>query len=200
MDIKESLLVFCLTILFPMFIAVIINTYYREEKLANLKLVYLKIFAFAVILFLASNLWIIVESDTNRFLIASIGYIFMFFLVLELFLIPKDDANINDPGVLLFHQIVFWIVMILLCVNFYYHSQKLPKLLEEQNIPFWRMDKTFSVILKKLSLHNDIQNLDSNGLLPSGPLGETQFQYEFMSFPLTNLFTGCFVTSKTSST
>lgn len=143
---------FTITFLLPIFFAILFNTYYREKKNANLKIVYYKIFTFIVILYLASQIHFNVPSGDKYFVpILEIGgSILMALLVFELFIIPDDATNTND--VIIIHESILWFIIILLIFTTIGHFNKITEDNTWDDIKLYRLDRVFNKIINEFSL------------------------------------------------
>lgn len=160
---------FTLVFLLPIFFAVLFNTYYRDKKNANMKIVYYKIFLFTVILYLASHIHLSAIPESHLKLLIEIGgSILMALLVFELFLIPDDATDTND--VIIMHESILWFVIILLLFTCIGHFNTITKDEDWLKIKLYRIDQVFTKVI------NDFSLLKENK--------------DFEPFLITNLFSG----------
>tara|TARA_Y100000389_G_C17470452_1_gene530015 strand:+ start:6564 stop:7112 length:549 start_codon:yes stop_codon:yes gene_type:complete len=96
-------------ILLPIFAALMVNNFGEEKTRANMKVVYYKFFMFCAILFISSQIPIVItESSRIEIAIRIIGNIIMAALIFEFFSLPSEDTHPDDVAVI--HTLVLWLV------------------------------------------------------------------------------------------
>lgn len=166
----DNITLITLVFLIPIFFAIIFNTFFRQKKNANLKIVYYKIFLFMINLYIASQIHIACTNE-KKFLVEIFGTILMAILVFELFLLPDDATNNND--VLIVHEIVLWFLILFFIFNLSKNHFKDITTQDWNNIKLYRLDKVFSKVINMYSL--------------------TQKNHNFHRLPITNIFSGYFL-------
>ena len=83
-------------ILLPILLATVINRLANKKRVGNVRIVLYKLFQFAVILAIASQIQFDFELGDLAFVISVMGYILLFALVFDIFYIYPKDAGPNQ--------------------------------------------------------------------------------------------------------
>jgi len=95
-------------ILLPILLATVINRLANNKRVGNIRIVLYKLFQFAVILAIASQIQFDFELGDLDFIIAVLGYILLFALVFDMFYIyPKTTS---PSKLMMVSNITLWIV------------------------------------------------------------------------------------------
>jgi hypothetical protein len=106
-------------VLLPIIIALIINRAALKKHTGNLRIVSYKLFRFAVILAIASQISFPDMQPTAVLVIQGIGYIFLALLVFDIFLIYPKKTHPNQ--VMLISNFILWSVGFVFFINVIQH-------------------------------------------------------------------------------
>ena len=125
----EAYLEIILFILCPILLAIILNQTANKKNIGNGRIVAYKLFQFAVILAIASQIDVGIYGNQNvTIAFQVIGYVFLFLLVLDLFIIYSHHTNPNK--IMRIQNTVLIIVGVMFFSNILMHYvslQKTPK-------------------------------------------------------------------------
>ena len=138
-------------ILLPILLATVINRLANKKRVGNVRIVLYKLFQFAVILAIASQIQFDFELGDLAFVISVMGYILLFALVFDIFYIYPKDAGPNQ--IMMISNITLWIVGLGFFSSIFSHYMSIP------NDPEWN---TFNPMTHASKIWNerDVPKID----------------------------------------